>query len=425
MKFFVTKDERNNIIYHYKPLDEIKQETNINFYGKNNIIFLCEKAFLQKSKIYISGDENLLFIANTNFCMDINIFGFSLCYVGNNNFLNPFRKPSRAELSEHKALIIGDNNLISWECEFENFDWHFIYDKTSKKRINEAKNIHIGDFCWISQNAKFLKGGFVASGSIIGARSVTSGKVYYSNSIYAGVSAKKIKTNVFWHSSCPISWDKKAIQAYNFYDKEECCFTFQKEKFLNPALIEKELESMDTALQKLEFVYDYIYNNTEKNRFALFEDSDISECKLYKDESKTAFKDLEFIDSKELQKLEIFKPKGAKERIQNTLSYKLGLAMIQNSKNTSGIIRLPFTLLKIQNKHNKAQKLYQEQIKINPNLKLPPLQTYEDYHEALKAKEHLSYKLGEALIQAHKNILKGGYVKFFFELKRIKNTHCK
>ena len=40
-------------------------------------------------------------------------------------------------------------------------------------------------------------------------------------------------------------------------------------------------------------------------------------------------------------------------------------------------------------------------------------------------KNHLSYKLGNALIKAHKQWYKGGYIKFIFEAIKIKNEHNK
>ncbi|XUQ10169.1 hypothetical protein FLW88_007960 [Campylobacter coli] len=110
----------------------------------------------------------------------------------------------------------------------------------------------------------------------------------------------------------------------------------------------------------------------------------------------------------------------AKSRIQNQLSYKLGQAMIVNSKSLLGYIRMPFVLSYIKDKHKQEQKIYQEKIKKDPSLKLPPLESYPDYKEALKFKNHLSYKLGEALIQANKTWYKGGYVKMLFEIGKLK-----
>ena len=114
---------------------------------------------------------------------------------------------------------------------------------------------------------------------------------------------------------------------------------------------------------------------------------------------------------------------SAKSRIHNHLSYKLGQAMIENSKSILGYIRMPYVLSYIKEQHNKEQKQYQEQIKKNPNLKLPKLESYKDYKEALKEKECFTYKLGEALMKADKTWYKGGYVKLWFEAKRLEREY--
>ncbi|HEB7556514.1 TPA: hypothetical protein RZH79_001732, partial [Campylobacter coli] len=56
----------------------------------------------------------------------------------------------------------------------------------------------------------------------------------------------------------------------------------------------------------------------------------------------------------------------------------------------------------------------------DPSLKLPPLESYPDYKEALKFKNHLSCKLGQALIKANKTWYKGGYIKLIFEIRKLK-----
>ncbi|EOH9558660.1 hypothetical protein ACME3X_001562, partial [Campylobacter jejuni] len=118
--------------------------------------------------------------------------------------------------------------------------------------------------------------------------------------------------------------------------------------------------------------------------------------------------------------------KTAKARIQNHLSYKLGQALIINSKSILGYIRMPYVLSYIKDKHRQEQKAYEEKIKDNPNLALPPLETYPDYNEALKEKECFTYKLGEALIKADKEWYKAGYVKFYFkDVPRLKREFGK
>ncbi|WP_370524696.1 hypothetical protein [Helicobacter winghamensis] len=113
---------------------------------------------------------------------------------------------------------------------------------------------------------------------------------------------------------------------------------------------------------------------------------------------------------------------SAKSRIQNQLAYKLGQEMIFNSKSLGGYIRMPFVLWNTAQKHKQQQKDYLEKVKKNPSLKLPPLESYLDYKEALKCKDHLSYKLGEALIRADNNRWGGGYIRLLFEIRKLKKV---
>ncbi|EOW9912458.1 glycosyltransferase family 2 protein, partial [Campylobacter jejuni] len=111
----------------------------------------------------------------------------------------------------------------------------------------------------------------------------------------------------------------------------------------------------------------------------------------------------------------------AKARIQNHLSYKLGQALIINSKSVLGYLSLPFIILSIVISHKQEQKAYKFKVNKNPNLALPPLETYPDYNEALQYKNHLSYKLGKILIKAFKTWYKGGLFKLWFEIRKLKN----
>ncbi len=115
----------------------------------------------------------------------------------------------------------------------------------------------------------------------------------------------------------------------------------------------------------------------------------------------------------------------AKSHIQNQLSYKLGQTMIVNSKNIFGILFMPVYIISTLLSHKQEQKIYQEKIKKDPSLKLPPLESYPDYKEALKFKNHLSYKLGEALIKASNNWYGGGYIKLWFEIGKLKREFRK
>ncbi|EJB5876076.1 hypothetical protein MSV89_001706, partial [Campylobacter coli] len=74
----------------------------------------------------------------------------------------------------------------------------------------------------------------------------------------------------------------------------------------------------------------------------------------------------------------------AKSRIQNQLSYKLGQTMIVNSKSFLGCLLMPVILLGIVISYKQEQKIYKRKIEKDPSLKLPSLEQYPDYREAIK-----------------------------------------
>ncbi|WP_412175541.1 DUF2972 domain-containing protein [Campylobacter sp. IFREMER_LSEM_CL1085] len=114
----------------------------------------------------------------------------------------------------------------------------------------------------------------------------------------------------------------------------------------------------------------------------------------------------------------MYNPNSAIDRIKNSLSYKLGFAIIEHKKqHGGGYITLPYKLYKIKQQHKKDQKLYKQTIKIFPYLAYPKVESCKDYNESIKYKYHLSYMLGEALIKAHKTWYKGGYFKLSSLLK--------
>ena len=108
------------------------------------------------------------------------------------------------------------------------------------------------------------------------------------------------------------------------------------------------------------------------------------------------------------------------ERIRYHLAYKLGYAMIENHSTLLGKFKLPFILLSIAWKHRVRQREYLEIIKTKPWLKVPPIEYYEDYKEALKEKQSAPYRLGLALINASKRWYSGGFFRLYVEIKKIK-----
>ncbi|WP_086290744.1 hypothetical protein [Campylobacter devanensis] len=103
---------------------------------------------------------------------------------------------------------------------------------------------------------------------MIGAKSMVTKKCY-SNSVNAGMSSKEIKTNTFWLCNSPVAgqWTKEQTLKYSNIPNNDFKYTYNQNEFLFPKVIEEKLDSLNTAQEKLEFVYNAIYCNKNKNRF--------------------------------------------------------------------------------------------------------------------------------------------------------------
>ena len=146
--------------------------------------------------------------------------------------------------------------------------------------------------------------------------------------------------------------------------------------------------------------------NKNKNRFAYFKDMPY-DIPLPKYESK--FKFLKF------EEIEPTPPKPATPP-QPTPQEQISSLKEEINKKDKAIKEFSDRLsaqeanLKSTNEILRKKDLEIKNLKINNQ-------------KAQNIKNHLSYKLGVALIQAHKQWYKGGYIKFIFEAIKINKDH--
>ena len=112
------------------------------------------------------------------------------CSFGHHTYLN-----RSATIDCMQEIHIGDYCAISNNVQILDSDFHtIIYDgKASEK----SKPIHIGNHVWIGRSAIILKGVTIGDGSIIGAGSVVT-KSIPPRCLAVGNPAKVIKENVEW-----------------------------------------------------------------------------------------------------------------------------------------------------------------------------------------------------------------------------------
>jgi acetyltransferase-like isoleucine patch superfamily enzyme len=93
------------------------------------------------------------------------------------------------------SLQIGNNCIISWDCQFLDEDFHeIIYE--NKRQVEKA--ILIGNNVWIGCGVKIYKGAVIPDNCIIAADSIVKAVFIETHCLIGGHPAKTLKTNVDW-----------------------------------------------------------------------------------------------------------------------------------------------------------------------------------------------------------------------------------
>lgn len=108
-----------------------------------------------------------------------------------------FNKACFFQAWEKTKILIGE------ECLFANVkartsDTHSIISLDTKKRINKAKDIIIGNRVWIADDVDILKGATICDGSVISSRSLLTAKTIPENCLAGGVPAKVLREGITW-----------------------------------------------------------------------------------------------------------------------------------------------------------------------------------------------------------------------------------
>lgn len=183
----------NNIINNKGVLINVKY----NIRGNNNSVTIMHGALISDTTIYMRGNNHSLKIgenvAYRGGCIWFEDENCSIT-IGKNTVIE---SAHLAVTEPNKSIIIGTDCLFSSNIEFRTGDSHSIIDIETKKRINMAQNIEVGNHVWIGAQAVILKGVHIGNNSIVGIRSIVT-KNIPNNVVMAGAPAKVIKNDVDW-----------------------------------------------------------------------------------------------------------------------------------------------------------------------------------------------------------------------------------
>lgn len=100
--------------------------------------------------------------------------------IGNN-----FSCSHNTRFTIFKSLVIGNNNMWSFDNLIMDTDAHYIFDEKGEM-ISKNARITFGDHVWLGCRNTILKGATIPDGSIIGAGGVVTKSLAKKNSVYVG-----------------------------------------------------------------------------------------------------------------------------------------------------------------------------------------------------------------------------------------------
>lgn len=195
-KYFIGKD-----LFHTKMGMDIKGSVRIRKFicGGGNFMRVGKGSLLNRVDVIVIGNNNSISIGE-NCLIGKNC---KLYLEGNNMSLTigngcTFSHDDELLLQEDDSRIsIGDNCMFSHHINVRTSDSHPIYDIDSGHRVNEAKDVNIGNHVWVTPCCIIQKGVSIGNGSIIATSSIVT-KDIPQNCVAAGMPAKVVKQNVTW-----------------------------------------------------------------------------------------------------------------------------------------------------------------------------------------------------------------------------------
>jgi acetyltransferase-like isoleucine patch superfamily enzyme len=130
---------------------------------------------------------------------NVSLYPGVLIYAINANIIirNNTKINGGVEIISLKKIDIGEDCLFAEGIIIRDNDGHTINSGQGDTLDSEAKEVKIGNHCWIGQRAMILKGVTLADNVIAGAGAVVAGN-FPTGVAVAGIPAKIIKENVSW-----------------------------------------------------------------------------------------------------------------------------------------------------------------------------------------------------------------------------------
>lgn len=169
--------------------------------GNDNRIIIGRGCALRKVSFFIRGSGNTIVIGdhcsayNVQFHIEQN--GNEIVVGDGTTFHGRDEQAIHMAADEGSRIQIGNDCMFAHSTQIRSTDSHSIVDLEGR-RVNPAKDVIIGDHCWIGLQCIILKGTEIPPHCVVAAGAVCSKKFTETNCVIAGNPAKVVKREIDW-----------------------------------------------------------------------------------------------------------------------------------------------------------------------------------------------------------------------------------
>lgn len=245
------------------------KNSQITFKGNNNILYCEGNVKLINAKFSFEGSNSLVYLSsalNSQYSFNLIIYNESTFFIGREGKMS---SPININIQENQNVIIGAETTISSGVNIRTADIYPIYDIKTKKRINFAKSVYIGDHVWLGHLSYISRGAKIGSGAIIENNSFVAHNAQIpSNSFAVGNPAIVEEQNVFYVTNFLAHHRAESSLDTINYKSDVFLYEFTKNETLDLDKIDQILKSLNID-ERLEFIQKLFVRNKRKNRFTI------------------------------------------------------------------------------------------------------------------------------------------------------------
>ena len=198
--------QRNRVVAPPAVLSE--QQGRIVFDGDDNTVVLGEGTLLQGGRIHLGSACSFTCGSGCRLAsIEVHAALRGTVRIGDQT---GFTWHSLITLHEPGEIVFGAGCLIAGGTALTVSDMHSVIDVKTRRRLNPAKDVHLGDRVWLGEGVRVLKGVTIGTGSIIGAEAVVTKKIP-PNSMAVGSPARVVRSGVTWRQELlPVEGDVRS-----------------------------------------------------------------------------------------------------------------------------------------------------------------------------------------------------------------------